>query len=389
MSTLKTDAIEAATGTNTDLSLDGKGSGVPDLGAGFKVGGSAGVPTASIQDDAVTLAKMASGTDGVIITYDASGNPVHVGPGTDGQVLTSTGAGSPPAFENAAGGGAWTTITTTDVSAVSEIVFTGFAAGTYSHYQFWIQDIAIDATTNLRMRTSSDGGSSYDTGASDYQWVHGRVRGGSTDQGWDETDENIEVAGDGNVYDWDTDNNSFFSAVMNVFSPEDTRETSFTWVAGWIGGGGDLNCGYYSATRKSTADVDAIKFYPASGAFKALGTIKMLGLENQEDIIMFAVVADWDINGRVTRSNLVETEEEAKRLVDRLRGLPPSDARRKEMEEMASDKTISKGMRHWASKESVALPADKVAPKTYYAVITSPDPRCDDCLHLAGMWDAD
>ena len=163
---------------------------------------------------------------------------------------------------------------------MSEIVFTGFAAGTYSHYQFWIQDIAIDATTNLRMRTSSDGGSSYDTGASDYQWVHGRVRGGSTDQGWDETDENIEVAGDGNVYDWDTDNNSFFSAVMNVFSPEDTRETSFTWVAGWIGGGGDLNCGYYSATRKSTADVDAIKFYPASGAFKALGTIKMLGLEN-------------------------------------------------------------------------------------------------------------
>ena len=66
---------------------------------------SAGVPTdatvttAKLADDAVTLAKMASGTDGQIITYDASGNPVAVGPGTDGQVLTSTGAGSPPAFE--------------------------------------------------------------------------------------------------------------------------------------------------------------------------------------------------------------------------------------------------------------------------------------------------
>ena len=52
-----------------------------------------------IADNAVGLAHMAGGTDGVIITYDASGNPVHVGPGTDGQVLTSTGAGSPPAFE--------------------------------------------------------------------------------------------------------------------------------------------------------------------------------------------------------------------------------------------------------------------------------------------------
>ena len=55
--------------------------------------------TDGIKDDAITLAKQAAGTDGQIITYDASGNPVAVGPGTDGQVLTSTGAGSPPAFE--------------------------------------------------------------------------------------------------------------------------------------------------------------------------------------------------------------------------------------------------------------------------------------------------
>jgi len=56
--------------------------------------------TAKLADDAVTLAKMASGTDGNIISYDASGNPVAVATGNDGQVLTSTGAGSPPAFES-------------------------------------------------------------------------------------------------------------------------------------------------------------------------------------------------------------------------------------------------------------------------------------------------
>ena len=43
------------------------------------------IDTAHIADDQVTLAKMASGTDG--------------------QILTSTGAGSPPAFEDAAEGG--------------------------------------------------------------------------------------------------------------------------------------------------------------------------------------------------------------------------------------------------------------------------------------------
>jgi len=73
------------------------------------------VKTLGIADDAVTEAKVANdaisptemkaGTDGHIITYDASGNPTTVGPGTDGQVLTSTGAGSPPAFEDAAAGG--------------------------------------------------------------------------------------------------------------------------------------------------------------------------------------------------------------------------------------------------------------------------------------------
>jgi hypothetical protein len=58
-----------------------------------------------VADDSITLAKMASGTDGNIISYDASGNPVAVATGSDGQVLTSTGAGSPPAFETPAGGG--------------------------------------------------------------------------------------------------------------------------------------------------------------------------------------------------------------------------------------------------------------------------------------------
>lgn len=58
-----------------------------------------------VADNSITLAKMAGGTDGNIISYDASGDPVAVATGDDGQVLTSAGAGQPPAFEAAAGGG--------------------------------------------------------------------------------------------------------------------------------------------------------------------------------------------------------------------------------------------------------------------------------------------
>ena len=67
--------------------------------------GAGSIGTAQLASDSVTLAKMASGTDGNIISYDASGNPVAVATGNDGQVLTSAGAGAPPVFETLPVGG--------------------------------------------------------------------------------------------------------------------------------------------------------------------------------------------------------------------------------------------------------------------------------------------
>jgi hypothetical protein len=70
------------------------------------------ITNAQIADDAVTLAKMAPGTAGNLITYDASGNPAAVATGTAGQVLTSNGAGAAPTMQNASGGIGGTTGTT-------------------------------------------------------------------------------------------------------------------------------------------------------------------------------------------------------------------------------------------------------------------------------------
>ena len=61
--------------------------------------------SSDITDSIISLPKLTDGTDGNLISYDASGNPVAVATGSDGQVLTSTGAGSPPAFETLPGGG--------------------------------------------------------------------------------------------------------------------------------------------------------------------------------------------------------------------------------------------------------------------------------------------
>ena len=62
------------------------------------------VKTSGIADDAVTLAKQAGGTDGNLITYNASGNPDVVATGNSGQVLTSNGSGAAPTFQAASGG---------------------------------------------------------------------------------------------------------------------------------------------------------------------------------------------------------------------------------------------------------------------------------------------
>ena len=64
--------------------------------------------SSDITDSIISLPKLTDGTDGNLISYDASGNPVAVATGTDGQVLTSTGAGSPPAFEALPAGGTTT-----------------------------------------------------------------------------------------------------------------------------------------------------------------------------------------------------------------------------------------------------------------------------------------
>ena len=64
----------------------------------------AALTTGDLGDDIVTLAKIASGTDGELITWDASGNPAAVGAGTSGHFLNSQGAGSVPVFAEVSGG---------------------------------------------------------------------------------------------------------------------------------------------------------------------------------------------------------------------------------------------------------------------------------------------
>jgi hypothetical protein len=86
--------------------------------------------TGDLGDDIVTLAKLASGTDGELLTWDASGNPATVSAGSSGHYLKSQGAGSVPVFAAVADPTLdYEYVSVATGSGESELSFTNMASG--------------------------------------------------------------------------------------------------------------------------------------------------------------------------------------------------------------------------------------------------------------------
>jgi len=119
----------------------------------------------AVADNAITLAKMASGTDGNIISYDTSGNPVAVATGSSGQVLTSAGAGAVPSFATPAAGGSIVLIKTiTGDSNTGSITFDNGSSGVVfntTYDQYILRGSRVRGVTNnvyLRIQFRNSGG---------------------------------------------------------------------------------------------------------------------------------------------------------------------------------------------------------------------------------------
>ena len=178
----------------------------------------ASIDNEHLADNAVGLAEMAGGTDGNIISYDASGDPVAIATGNDGQVLTSAGAGAPPVFEDAAGGGAWTLIGTAVASDSASLDITGLSS-TYDTYACIYSDIKPannGPVPKIRLGDSSG----FDSGSSDYSWVHARqtTNGTAWNIGSSTTSTSITA---GNI-DMGNDTGRGFGGSFYIYSPTDS-----------------------------------------------------------------------------------------------------------------------------------------------------------------------
>ena len=237
------------------------------------------VVEAKLADNAVTLAKMAGGTDGNLITYDANGDPAYVATGTSAQVLTSNGAGAAPTFQ-AAGGGAVVLISSdTLASPVSSSDFTGFDSGTYDSYFLLLDNIA-PSTDDQRIvyRTSTDGGSTFDSGASDYYHASSITTtaaityNGTT--GGTSIDPMTSVSGQGNL------STEGVSGIIWIESPDEALYTHMRWHLTHINASGVLYTVVGSGYRLSEAGVDAFRVAPLSGNIAAQGRIRFYGVKN-------------------------------------------------------------------------------------------------------------
>ena len=233
--------------------------------------------TGGVADNSITLAKMASGTDGNIISYDASGDPVAIATGSDGQVLTSTGAGSPPAFEDA-GGGAWNLLSTVTVSSDGAVSVTGMDS-TYKHYVMILTNIH-PATNNVSLRGRAiSGGSAYTTG--NYNSINEHSRTGNAGCEYDNQEEktfwelSASNVGMGNA------NSDSMSMIIDIYNPSDTTFSKFLktqtdYNNDTVNNMTSRNYGHHSILS-FTAAITGIEFFFSSGNMDT-GTIRLFGI---------------------------------------------------------------------------------------------------------------
>jgi hypothetical protein len=206
------------------------------------------------------------------VIYRGASAWTRLAKGTAGQALTMNAGATAPEWAS----GVRVLLATKTASASATLDFTEFNNAVYRYYEFEMEN-AKPATDNVvfSCRFSTDGGSSYDSGASDYTWAAmARSSAGDGSTGFAvDTGLGISSTGVGNAA-----GESGVTGQMQVYHAGSASEyTRFAASGGYdntIGNG----CVFTSSGRRTTAqDTTAVRFFYSSGNI-ASGTIRMYGV---------------------------------------------------------------------------------------------------------------
>ena len=171
-------------------------------------------------------------------------------------------------------------IVTKTASTSSELEFTEFDADLYDGYIFEGVSVIPDTTvTALQVRTSTDGGTSYDSGASDYAYglqIMDMVAATSPEYSNQAAATSIVITDGTGAGD---DPQTGFDGVgfsLKLRAPHLARDTMMSWTCEYDTGT-EYRTGVGAGVRLASEDVDAIEFSYSSGNIGS-GSITMYGI---------------------------------------------------------------------------------------------------------------
>lgn len=197
------------------------------------------------------------------------------GVGTSGQVLTSNGAGALPTWQAAAGGGggAWTYVSGSTASNSSSIDFTGLSSS-YIMYRIVMTDVhSASDFPDMLLRTSTDNGTTWDSGATDYSYTGSYNGDDSSSTGSNSTGNSKIVI----ARELGTATNEHVNGMIDIYNPSGTNYTMIRSSIVQHNYNGVLFRAEVAAQRESAADVDGVRIL-LDGANIASGSFKLYGL---------------------------------------------------------------------------------------------------------------
>ena len=235
-SIIKADALTAASGTNTDLELTGKGSGVVNLEAGSKLGGTA---------------------------LTSTFNP-YVTPGTSGNVLTSNGS----AWTSGAAPASRVLISTSTLSSDTLVTLTDCFTTTYSQYEFLFLDWESSKAGDAEIQFEVEVGDAYKTSA--YAWTLAAGYAGASTRPGGSTSDATGVIG--------LNRNAGPAEHRSLVSlPTDTGRQKTIFTQGYWDDTNLYTYNSFATWEGGTGAWQSIRFKPDSGNFS--GTLKLYGIK--------------------------------------------------------------------------------------------------------------
>ncbi len=218
-----------------------------------------------------------SSANGQLLIGQASGLPAWATvTGGSGATITD-GAGSITIDLDAATSD-FELISSATASSSSEITFTGLSS---THDTFLIAMHEVKPATDsviLYMRTSTDGGSTYESGASDYAWASHGSTDGSDEATGSTGDSQISIAGDQAGEELGSGANETLAGNIWIYRPSEAAYCKIFFDCTYTDLAIDQSTITGYAARLSAADVDAVRLYMSSGNIST-GNFRLYGFK--------------------------------------------------------------------------------------------------------------